>query len=149
MSYRYSWFYVMQPVLGDVFLLCVLALLLYTKPMRNKPVSDVVVWWLFVLLCVGLILAGFWLYLQRTKEPKEFRVTDKSISALYPDGTEIAIAWNAMDSIRVRRSWQSAAQIMEITSKDKLKRIVCTNYLPGWDTFNQTVKKYSAGQGRS
>jgi hypothetical protein len=140
--YRYSWFYVMQPVLGDIFLLCLLALFMYAAPARYKPVSDMVVWWLLVLLCVALILAGFWLYLKREKEPVEIRVTNRSISSSYRNGTGVEIFWDEVDSVQVKRSWQAAAQVMEVTSKDKSKRIVCTNYLPNWDNLNQDVANY-------
>jgi hypothetical protein len=132
----------MQPILGNIFLLCFVALFIYEAPALGEITANVVVWWLLMIFWAGLIFLGMRLFLQRKKDPKEIQITDKAVSSIYRDGVVTRIEWNEVESVIVKEKWQATVQIMEIVSNDKSKRIVCTSYLPKWGRFKQFVANH-------
>jgi len=140
LTFRYSIFYVLQPIIGTVILCFVLVLMVYFRPEYFWQNYQFVPWTILLCFIISSILIGFSIILKRIKAPKKIRLNEKSISALYRNGKVIQILFDNIEDIRIRRSrWKLGQETIEISSKDSSGQIICDGDLQKYEVFRGII----------
>lgn len=140
LTFGYSIFYILQPIIGTGVLCFILVLMLYFRPQYSRQNYQFIPWTILLFFVIFSILKGFSIILKRMKEPIKIKLNEDSISAIYRNGKVIQILCDKIETIRVRRSrWRFGAETIEITSKENSKQIVCNDDLKKYKLFKNAI----------
>ena len=138
--FKYSLFYILQPIIGIGFVCLFLFALIFSKPLDLSKNYQFIA--LIILICffIFMILKGLFIISKRTKEPSKIEIDDKAVSAIYRNGKVIGILWDDIEKIQIRRDrWRFGAETIEITSKQDSKQIVCNDDLEKYKLFKNAI----------
>jgi hypothetical protein len=140
LTFKYSIFYILQPIIGTSILCLLLFLIIYLRPQHLLQNYQFIPWTILLCFIIFSISKCLSIVLKRTKDPIRMKIDEKAVSAIYRNGKVIQILWDEIEKIQIRRDrWRFGAETIEITSKQDSKQIVCNDDLEKYKLFKNAI----------
>jgi len=140
LTFKYSLFYILQPILGIGLVCLFLFASIFLKPLDLSKNYQFIA--LIILICffIFMIIKGVFIISKRTNEPSKIKVDDEAVSAIYRNGKVIEILWDDIKKIQIRRDrWRFGAESMEIISKENSREIIINDDINGYKILRSAI----------
>jgi len=141
MEFRYSGFYVIQPLCAFLFIGLLLTFIVY------ESLNQIVAWLLLMGFLLFLLIMMIFRLIKVTKDPVLFRLDEESISVVYRDGRVDQLFWKDITSICTERDpWRIGLETIQITFKDGSEQALCNNFIKKYKSFKLAIAKAASNK---
>ncbi len=146
-EFRYSKFYVLQPMCAFVFMSLFTACFVKEAFRPGQERGEIVAWILLISFFLYVIVRAVFRFFKVINDPVLFTIGPESILLAYRKNRRSEIRWEDINKMESRKNpWAIGHEVIEVTLKNGTKRTLCDNFLKQYKAFKLVLSEMSSGK---